>query len=357
MSCRCYYVGPDGESYNPSLKAPKTFDVEKDCIALREAMKGIGTDENAIIEILGHRNTEQRLKIRDHYKTMYGKDLIEKLKGELTGNFEKLVVMLLTDGPTIKAKALYDAMKGAGTKESVIIEILCTASNDEIAAIKQAYETFNFRRSWALTNRCLFDSSPAEASGTSRLSQKLMKRCNTLFIRLLKDLRQSSTDYSFLGADQTTGHSLMDAIDSETSGDFRDALMLTLSACILRLRAYSDLLACSMAGLGTNDSSLMRIIVTRCEIDLKDISRQFEADQGKSLAQPLTRRSVVRTPPLPLDFSCLGVDNLAVSQPSCNLWVAWQLGTERVLQLNDLRKISGRRFVLEQDRPIPSQCL
>ncbi|KAG5449610.1 hypothetical protein CSKR_104156, partial [Clonorchis sinensis] len=29
--------------------------------------------------------------------------------------------------------------------------------------------------------------------------------------------------------------------------------------------------------------------------------------------------------------------NLAVSQPSCFLWVAWQLGTERVLQLKGLR--------------------
>ncbi|KAG5448299.1 Craniofacial development protein 1 [Clonorchis sinensis] len=36
----------------------------------------------------------------------------------------------------------------------------------------------------------------------------------------------------------------------------------------------------------------------------------------------LTRRSVVRTPPLPLDFPCLGLGNLAVSQPSCFLRAA-----------------------------------
>ncbi|KER23397.1 hypothetical protein T265_08721 [Opisthorchis viverrini] len=43
--------------------------------------------------------------------------------------------------------------------------------------------------------------------------------------------------------------------------------------------------------------------------------------------------SVVRTRPLPLDFPCLGLGNLAISQPSCFLRVAWQLGTGRVLQL------------------------
>ncbi|KER30907.1 hypothetical protein T265_02722 [Opisthorchis viverrini] len=47
------------------------------------------------------------------------------------------------------------------------------------------------------------------------------------------------------------------------------------------------------------------------------------------------RRSVVRTRPPPLDFPCLGLGNLRVSQLSCLLRVAWQLGTERALQLND----------------------
>ncbi|KER29147.1 hypothetical protein T265_04157 [Opisthorchis viverrini] len=54
---------------------------------------------------------------------------------------------------------------------------------------------------------------------------------------------------------------------------------------------------------------------------------------GKS-ANLLTGMSVVRTRPLPLDFSSLGLGNLVVSQPSCFPLVPWQIGTERVLQLN-----------------------
>ncbi|KAG5453141.1 hypothetical protein CSKR_106967 [Clonorchis sinensis] len=45
---------------------------------------------------------------------------------------------------------------------------------------------------------------------------------------------------------------------------------------------------------------------------------------------------VVRTRPVSPDFPCLGLGNLAVSKPSCLHRVAWQLGTERVLQLNRL---------------------
>ncbi|KER29775.1 hypothetical protein T265_03685 [Opisthorchis viverrini] len=64
--------------------------------------------------------------------------------------------------------------------------------------------------------------------------------------------------------------------------------------------------------------------------------------QGNHLKRRLIERSgemvgdemaqVVRPPPL--GFPCLGLGNLAVSQPSCFLRVAWQLGTGRVLQLN-----------------------
>ncbi|KAG5453505.1 Ubiquitin-like modifier-activating enzyme 6 [Clonorchis sinensis] len=60
----------------------------------------------------------------------------------------------------------------------------------------------------------------------------------------------------------------------------------------------------------------------------------FIGHVGKS-ANLLTGWSLVRTRPLPLDFPCLGLGNLAVSQPSCFPRVTWQLGTERVLQLDN----------------------
>ncbi|KER29961.1 hypothetical protein T265_03547 [Opisthorchis viverrini] len=56
--------------------------------------------------------------------------------------------------------------------------------------------------------------------------------------------------------------------------------------------------------------------------------------RGRDGPNLLTGRFLVRTRPLPLDFPCLGLGTLAVSQPSCFLWVVWQPGTEIVLQLN-----------------------
>lgn len=55
---------------------------------LFEIVVGWGTDEKAIILILGHRNTIQRKLIRQVYEEMYQEDLLKRLKSELSGNFE-----------------------------------------------------------------------------------------------------------------------------------------------------------------------------------------------------------------------------------------------------------------------------
>ena len=48
---------------------------------------GFGTDEEAVIWVLGHRNASQRRKIRDTYQQLYNKSLIDLLYSELSGDF------------------------------------------------------------------------------------------------------------------------------------------------------------------------------------------------------------------------------------------------------------------------------
>lgn len=293
-------------------------------------MKGIGTDEKGLIDILGHRNVIQRLEIAEKYKSLFGKSLSDKLHSELSGDFRRVMKMLLMEPAMINAYALYKAIKGAGTKESVIVEILCTANNAEIEDIKQAYLEVLVNEGVSDASRNLEADLEDDLSGSFKhlviallqgqreeITEEQMKMVLEKGIKSVVNMSQVQADIEALydagtgqiGTDESTfirilanrsvwhlqavsmryeeqhGKTLMQAIESETSGDFRDALKLTLFTCLSRQQAYATLLKDSMAGAGTKDETLMRIIVTRCEIDLGDISRVFEAEVGQPLEE------------------------------------------------------------------------
>lgn len=59
------------------MKPVNPFDPKKDAEVLRKAMKGFGTDEKAIIQVLCNRTNAQRQEIAHQFKTLYGKVRIQ----------------------------------------------------------------------------------------------------------------------------------------------------------------------------------------------------------------------------------------------------------------------------------------
>ena len=113
---------------------------EQDADALRKAMKGLGTDEATIINIIANRTNAQRQKIKLAYKSAYGRDLIADLKSELHGNFEDATVALFDTPIEYDVNQLKKAMKGLGTDEDSLIEIIASRPNWMLKQIKEEYK-------------------------------------------------------------------------------------------------------------------------------------------------------------------------------------------------------------------------
>ncbi|XP_032594063.1 annexin B11 isoform X2 [Drosophila grimshawi] len=290
----------------PTLFPAQGFDPVKDAHDLRKAMKGFGTDEDKLIEIICRRNNEQRQEIQRQYKTHFGKDLIEDIKSETSGNFEKLLVGLLRPIVDYYCAELNDAMAGIGTDEEVLIEILCTLSNVEIHTIKNQYlrlygahleseltsETSgNFKRLLiSLCTAARDESGRADPNQAKEDARELLKagelRVGTdesMFNMILCQRNYQQLKLIFQEYADMTGHSLEKAIKKEFSGDIMEGLIAIFKCVTNKADYFASRLHKSMAGIGTNDKQLIRVIITRCEIDLADIKVAFERLYGKSL--------------------------------------------------------------------------
>ena len=71
------------------------FDAAGDAKALRDAMKGIGTDEDVLVRIIPYRTVAQIQAIKAAFKSEYGKDLIDVVRSEVGGTLETAIAGLL----------------------------------------------------------------------------------------------------------------------------------------------------------------------------------------------------------------------------------------------------------------------
>jgi len=280
--------------------------VDMDCQILHAAMKGAGTDENAIINVVCSRNAMQRAEIRRRYIALYGKDLIKKLKDELSGNFEDTVVGLFMTPPEYDAYCLYKAMKGIGTNEGVLIEIIGTRKNEEIQMIKMEFQK-NYGKSlekWVSSETsghlkkllisllqasrsmnmmpdpimCQNDAQALYAAGEGRWGTD-----EATFIRIFSQRSAAEIDLISRNYQQLRGKSLHHAIDNEFSGDIKKLLHTILEGLQNPAAYFAKRLRDSVEGLGTNDSRLVRVIVSRCEVDMPLIKQEYRRMYGRDL--------------------------------------------------------------------------
>lgn len=275
-------------------------------------MKGFGTNEKALTQVLSKQDPIQINTIRDQYQRRYHQDLVEHLKKETSGNFEDLLVALAR-GPLVNdCWALKEAMKGAGTKEDMLNDILVGRSNADMNAIKAEYQKI-FRTSLEADLRSdlsgateqLFtmmasarrteDSVPVDNQRIDTDTVNLHKACGNV---VTKDAVLASQILTSLNDAQIRAiakhyefkfhESLVKALKKSFTGHMEDVFVLIVERAQNRALSDAVLLEDSMAGIGTKNTYLIQRVV-RAHWN-KQHMQQVKVEFQKKYKKDLKRR-------------------------------------------------------------------
>ncbi|KAM4877511.1 annexin A1 [Thomomys bottae] len=318
---QAWFMDTQEQAYVNSVKSSKggpgsavrpypSFNPSADVEALHKAIMVKGVDEASIIDILTKRNNAQRQQIKAAYLQEKGKPLDEVLKKALVGHLEEVVLALLKTPAQFDADELRAAMKGLGTDEDTLIEILASRSNKEIREINRVYRE-ELKR----------DLSKDIASDTSGDFQKallsLAKGNRSEDLGVNEDLadtdaralyeageRRKGTDVNVFNTILTTRsyphlrrvfqkytkysqHDMNKALDLELKGDIERCLTAIVKCATSPPCFFAEKLHQAMKGAGTRHKTLIRVMVSRSEVDMNDIKAYYQQMYGISLCQAI----------------------------------------------------------------------
>jgi len=296
-----------------TVRTKTPFDPDEDAEALHKAMKGLGTDEDTIIAILTKRTKVQRNKIEERYLAKYKKDLLKDLEGELSGNLLTTVQHLMWKKSVLDAQALRKAIKGFGTDEAVLIEILCTQSSLEINDIKKDYQTL-FKRD--LVNDVKNDTSSgfrdflvnilkglrhpdngtvvaeeaeADAKQLFAIQVKNWNPSNPTFLKIFTQRSYQHLWYLFKECwPKHSKENLIETIDKQCKSDLRRGLRTIVRfSTLVPPKYYAFQAYDALSTKGVEDKQLIYILTLRSEVDLIDVKEEYERTFNKTLLKHL----------------------------------------------------------------------
>ncbi|MED6241817.1 hypothetical protein ATANTOWER_027742 [Ataeniobius toweri] len=236
--------------------------------------------------------------------------LVADLKGETHGDFEDLLVALVTPPAVYDCHEVMKAMKGPGTTESSLTEIFASISNKQIKALSDVYHketgrlliqdlksevSGDYGKALLIlaegkrdestnvdTAKAKADAKALYEAGEKKWGTDEEKFTDILCHRSVPQLRQTVIEYKSISK-----KTLQESIKSEMSGHLEN-LLVAIVKCVENLPAYfAERLFKAMKGAGTTESTLTRILVSRSEIDLMDIKAEYKKMFGCTLYNQL----------------------------------------------------------------------
>lgn len=307
--------GGEREPKFPTVVPARDFDPARDAARIDTAIKTKGVDEQTVIDILTKRSSEQRKEIAFEYERYAKKDLAVALKGALSGSLEALMLGLLKGTAEYDATELKASMKGLGTDEETLIEIVCSRSTEEMLTIKKVYRDM-FKKelekdvagdtsgNFAKLLLALVQTKRDEPSNVvdyekidedaRALYEAGVKRKGTDVITWINIMSQRSVPHLqkvFERYKSYSPYDMKESIRKEVKGDLEKSF-LTLVECFENRQLYfANRLSEAMKSKGAKEKVLTRIMVSRCEVDLMKVRTEFKRQYKRSLYQTIAEHT------------------------------------------------------------------
>ncbi|EOY32842.1 hypothetical protein QUC31_019238 [Theobroma cacao] len=296
-----------------TIISPKQFSPVEDAENIKKACQGWGTDEKAIISILGHRNLFQKKLIRLAFEEIYHEDLLQQLKCELSGDFQRAISLWTLDPADRDALLAYEALQKTTPDYRAIVEIACTGSPEDLLAVKRAYK-FRYKRSLeedlasytsgdirkllvAVTSAYRYDGDEFDEtvahSEASVLHKEIHEKAfnHEEMIRILSTRSKAQLNATFNLYKDIHGRSITKGLLGGPSDDYFSALRTVVRCIRDPKKYYAKVLRTAINMPGTDEDALSRVIITRAEKDLKEIKELYLKRNNVSLDDAVGRDS------------------------------------------------------------------
>ncbi|KAK3019634.1 hypothetical protein RJ639_004996 [Escallonia herrerae] len=243
---------------------------------------GFGCDTAAVINILAHRDATQRALIQHEYIATYSEDLNKRLSSELSGDLKRAVLLWMHDPAGRDATIVRQASSGNVIDLKAATEVLCSRTPSQIQQLRQlllAYVTTP-RYEGPEVDRMAVER---DAKALFKAGEKRLGTDEKTFRSIFSERSRAHLAAVSAAYHSMYGNSLKKAIKSETSGTFEYALVTILQCAENPGKYFAKVLRKAMKGMGTDDTTLTRVIVTRAEIDMRYIKAEYHKKHRKSL--------------------------------------------------------------------------
>ncbi|KAM4634380.1 annexin A1-like [Polymixia lowei] len=286
------------------------FSASSDAAGLEKAIETKGVDEDLIISVLVKRSNDQRQQIKVVYEASTGKALADDLKSALKSDLEDVSLALLMTPAQFDAHQLRKATKGLGTHEDVLVEILASRTNQEIREIQRVFgeeyqeeleAVIRSETSGDFTTALLallkankdednevdLDLAKRDAHAMFEAGENTKGSEVSVFIDILTSRSCAQLSKTFQKYSGVSDVSLPKALHMELKGDIEDCLIDIVKCAWSKPAFFAEKLHLAMKGYGTCDETLIRVLVSRSEVDLKKVMDEYRTMYGRTLQEDI----------------------------------------------------------------------